>query len=247
MFERYLLDAEQKAKFFRIFIIVLAITIVIGAFNYFIGGNSLFYVALLALALAYPVIHYVRSMPKLESELQHGANALLKRHERELVVFWSIFLAAVVGMYLMLPWTKDFTFQEAFVSSVSGNITNTAAPFMQILLNNLQVLGFTFVIGFIAFSGLIFILLWNASIVVYVLSELSKSTAALHGILYMSHGLLEIGGYILIGMVGSILAYRVDRRKNFNHEIDKIFIKDISLLALCAVLLIVIGAVIEVS
>lgn len=247
MFERYLLDAEEKAQFFRIFIIVLAITIVVGIFNHFIGGNSLFYVALLGLAIAYPVIEYIRSMPKLEAELQHGASALVQRHERELVVFWSIFLAALVGMYIMLPWTSDFTFQEAFYSSFSGNVTNISAPFTTILLNNLQVLGFTFVIGFIAFSGLIFVLLWNASIVVYVLSELPASTAAFHGLLYMSHGLLEIGGYVLIAMVGSILAYRIDRRKNFNHEIDMVFIKDISLLALCAVLLIVIGAVIEVS
>lgn len=195
MFEKILLDAEEKDYIFRILFVTLLITVILAFFNNFVGGNSLFLIALISLALSYPVITYIREMDIEELEKNMKAKLLILRHEREMTVFWAIFVGLVIGLYISTPLITDFTYQEAFKNKVSGNITQSQFSFTQILLNNLEVNLMTFIISFLAFSGLIFVLVWNASIVSYHLYSLSShKLALLQGLIFLSHGLLEIGG-----------------------------------------------------
>ena len=174
------------------------------------------------------------------------AKLLILRHEREMTVFWAIFVGLVIGLYISTPLITDFTYQEAFKNKVSGNITQSQFSFTQILLNNLEVNLMTFIISFLAFSGLIFVLVWNASIVSYHLYSLSShKLALLQGLIFLSHGLLEIGGYILAGIAGSILALKIDRKTKFNHSLNKEFLKDLFILIFASILLVFIGAGIE--
>ncbi|MCA9496009.1 MAG: stage II sporulation protein M [Nanoarchaeota archaeon] len=246
MFEKILLDAEKKDYLFRILFVTLAITVILAFFNSFIGANSLFLVALISLALAYPVITYIREMDIEELEKSMETKLLILRHEKEMAVFWAIFVGLVIGFYIATPLISDFTYQEAFKNKISGNLTQTNLFFTQILLNNLEVNLMTFIISFLAFSGLIFVLVWNASIVSYHLYSLSShKLALLQGIIFLSHGLIEIGGYILAGIAGSILALKIDRKTKFNHSLNKEFFKDLSILIFTSILLIFIGAGIE--
>jgi uncharacterized membrane protein SpoIIM required for sporulation len=247
MLEHYLLDAEKKGKVGWIFIITFTIIFITAIVNFFLGGNSLFLVSLVSLTLSYPVVNYVRSMNREKIELKMDEETLLRRHASELLVFWTIFVAAVVGLAVTFPFQLDFTFQEAFLSQITGYVTEGQLPFSMILLNNLKVLGFTFVISVISFSALIFVLIWNASIVVYSLSKYPSVIDSLRsGVLLIPHGLLEIGGYVMIAIAGSIIAYRIDRWKKFDHRMDVEFVKDVSTLIVSAIALVFVGAILEV-
>lgn len=247
MLEKLLLNAEKENLLFRVFLISLVITLVFGFFNSFIGGNSLFLVAFVSLAFSYPITRYIKGMDKEELENQMKAKNLLFRHEKELTVFWALFVGLVLGLYVSIPIGGDFSYQEAFLQKVSGNITDESGVFMKIFFNNLEVNFLTFMLSFLVFSGLIFVLVWNASIVAYYLYSLGSHEIALfNGLMLMSHGLLEVGAYVLAGIAGSILAFRIERSRSFNHELNKEFVKDFVLLISTSFLLLVFGAVVEV-
>jgi uncharacterized membrane protein SpoIIM required for sporulation len=245
MFEIWLFEAEKNQQVGRIFLFTVVATFIIGYLNQFIGGNMLFLVSLVALMLAYPVVKYVRSMDKEELDERMQKRRLFARHGNELVVFWTIFVAATIGLLAAIPFQSDFTYQQAFVNQLTGYVTNNIG-FEEVLLNNLEVMAFTFVLSIISFSAVVFVLLWNASIVAYVLTQITSGTNAfLTGFGMLPHGLLEIGGYVMAGIAGSILALRFDRKKKLDADINERFWKDFLMLIGMAIGLVVLGAVLE--
>lgn len=246
MLERFLLNAEENLNIFKIFFSCFLITVVLAYINSFIGGNSLFLVALISLALVYPVVNYIRSMTKKELQTRMNSLNLIKRHDCELIVFWTIFIAITVGLYVSFPLITDYTYQGAFVEKITGNFFNNTAFFKEIFFNNMIVALFTFVISLITFSGLIFVLVWNASILAYVLNDFNYKDAFLSSLFYLSHGLFEIGGFVLVGIAGALLAYRIDRWKKFDHKLNGEFYKDLVILIIGGILLVLIGALIEI-
>jgi len=247
MFEKLLLEAEKKGFLFRVFFITFLIVLALASVNYFIGGNALFLVAFVSLALSYPVIQYIRTMNKEEISYGLPASDLLRRHERELLIFWSIFVAAVIGFYVVSPLMTDVTYQEAFVNNMTGLATGFNLSFGTILFNNLVVLFFTFILSFLAFSGLIFVLIWNASIVAYYLYSLnSHQIAFMTAAALLVHGLLEIGGFVLGGIAGALLAYNIDARNLLSRRMEAVIMRDLAILIGGAIFLIVLGAIVEV-
>lgn len=248
MFERYFLDAEKNMYILRILLISFIITVILGFFNYFIGNISMFLVALVSLALSYPIVNYVRSMNEKELKSQMESSELLLRHEREMTVFWFLFIGVTLGFFfvsILFP-TMDWEYQDRFVTDVSGEITKTTHTFESVFMNNFVVGVLTFILSFLVFAGLIFVLVWNASIVAYYLYSLSNySSSLIYGLSLLPHALLEVGGYVFAGIAGSVLAYKFDRAKEFNHKIDEEFVKDLSLLLVGAFFLILFGAFVE--
>lgn len=246
MLESFLFNAEQKGSFFKVLFASFIITVVLGFLNQFIGSNSLFLVALVSLALSYPVVNYIRSMNKDEIEHQLNCTLLFMRHEKEMKVFWALFLGVVIGFYLVshFGFTTDFSYQQKFVEGVSGKFLDGSNSFKVIFINNLIVVFFTFIISAFVFSGLIFILVWNASIISYYFYSLSGEVF-LRVVAILPHGLLEVGGYVFAGIAGSILAYKFDRGNRFEHELDSEFAKDLAVLLFGAFFLILLGAMVE--
>ncbi len=247
MLESLLFNAEKKTNLLRIFVISFAITLTLSIANYFIGGNSLFLVSFVSLALSYPIVNYIRQMTADEIEEQLASKHLLKRHEKELGVFWAIFIGVLAGFIVTNPLISDYTFQKQFVDSLSGDIINDTKLFEAILLNNTEVFFVTFILSILVFSSLIFVLVWNISIISYYISTLSPFSSSLTTILLLlPHGLLEIGGYVFAGIAGSLVSYRIDRLRKFNHKLNNQFFKDISMLLILGIILVLFGAVVEV-
>ncbi|MDA3855708.1 MAG: stage II sporulation protein M [Candidatus Woesearchaeota archaeon] len=271
MLEEILFDSEKENNFLKISFITIIITITLGMLNYFLGQISFLLVSLVSLALSYPLISYIKKIDRdTIDEFQNKKN-IFKRYNKELVVFWSIFIGAIIGFYILnsTGLTNDFTYEESFISSTSGMITQTTLDFITIFTNNLKVALFTFIISFIVFSGLIFVLVWNASIVAYYLFTFSSYKQALFtGLTILAHGLLEIGGYIFIGLAGGILAHRLnlayksknytlknkdsskdikkDRRNTFKKIVNKRLFLDLSYLIIIGITFIFIAATLEV-
>ena len=247
MLENFLFEAESKDSHFKIVLSGLIVTFILAIVNSYIGGNSLFLVALIALALSYPYVNYIRSMNKEELEQQMSEKRIIFRHQRELLVLWSLFIGILLGFLISAPMISDYTYQERFVSQISGHVTQTSLTFEDIFINNLEVNALTFAISFLVSSGLLFIIIWNISIIAYYLQTIGGYDIALKtALLILPHGLLEIGGYIFAGIAGALLAMRIDRKRKFDHKLDKQFYMDFSYLAVFSVVLIFVGAAIEV-
>jgi uncharacterized membrane protein SpoIIM required for sporulation len=185
--------------------------------------------------------------------------SFFKRYESEIIIFWGLFIGVVLGMYVcnFFGLTTDFQYEKAFVESVSGNIINfDSGLFEGILVNNLFVAFNTFLISLFFFSGLIFVVIWNASILAYYLYNLnSHSVALVTGLNLLVHALLEIGGYVWAGILGAVLSYRLSiyflgygnlDKYSKKKVLDKSFALDCLVMFLLCVGFIFLGAVVEV-
>ncbi len=131
-----------------------------------------------------------------------------------------------------------------------------AAPDLgAIFLNNLWVYISTFLLTFVFTSGIIFILAWNASVLGVWIGSVSHS--ALDSLiavpfitaLYLPHGILEVGAYILAGIGGALLS-RQGEVYLFHPESSRMtgrVVKDVLILLVLGVLALVLGAIIEVA
>lgn len=246
MLDNLIFKAERNANFFLVFVETLAILMILSIVNYFMGGNALFLVSLVSLAFAYPVTKYMRSRTVEELEDKMSEAELIKRHDVELIIFWSIFLSCVFGFYLMNSMILDYSIQERFTQHISGMITHNDLSFSTIFVNNMGVLILTFIISFISIAGLLWVLIWNASVLAYVLGQsLTKYGLLMNSIGYLSHGLIEIAGYVFAGIAAMILANRLEYLGKYRTARSKIF-RDAAVLFAIGVVLVFLGAVFEV-
>jgi uncharacterized membrane protein SpoIIM required for sporulation len=246
MLERIIFKDEEESNFIKLFVEIFFIFICLCFLNVLLGGNYLFLVALTSISIAYPVVKYIRRQNHLELLEDDLANSL-NHFNRQIMVTWLVFVAATLAFMLTFTLLKDYSFHAKVVSSITGNITQITYSLSDILLNNLYVAFLTFLIALISTSGLLFVIIWNASILAFVLAQAStfvESFGMFFG--YIGHGLLEIAGYVLIGLAASILSYRIERYKRYNKEANKHLLKQFFVLLFLGVLLILIGALAEV-
>ncbi|MCD6477892.1 MAG: stage II sporulation protein M [Candidatus Aenigmarchaeota archaeon] len=219
MLETLWLREEYKDNFLYIFLFGLIFTIVSAfvtkiVFPSYEGLVSVFLVSLIG---AYPMIRYLRKKEKDEMLKRLNEEKLLKRHGDELAIYLSFFLGVVFGFIVsayVLP-SSYFEIQENVISgiksSVSGDIVNNTLLY-SILSNNLWVFTLTFFISFLFSAGMIFILVWNASVLGVFLARTSEDIYHMHLLMlsYLPHGILEISAYILAGISGALLSYQID-------------------------------------
>ena len=279
MLDRFILKVEEGRKYILLVPITFVITIILAFFNKFIGGNALFLVAFVSLALAYPITSFARSMERKDIEEFNKSRNFFQRYEKELVVFLLMFCGVSLGFFASIPFISDFSYQEAFAGpinesvvagkSIGGYVAQSDSVFPLIFMNNLKVTFLTFILSFLLYSGLIFILVWNASVIVYTLHSFgSYDKVLIMAISILPHGFLEIAGYIVAGLAGAILSFRLDnaysskfykvsdekgnikirpdRRNTFKKILNKRFYVDLILLVIISLVLVFVGALIEV-
>ncbi|MDD3263362.1 MAG: hypothetical protein PHT94_00535 [Candidatus Nanoarchaeia archaeon] len=246
MFEIYFLNLERKVNYYKIFIFTVFISLVIGGLNYFIGGDYFFLIALVSLFLTYPVVSFLLKEEKIEFEKKISEKNIIKRHEKEMFIVLTIFLAVLLSFIIISPLVKDYSFTEKTYNYITGHIIFNS-DFFTVLTNNLVVLFFTFLASLVSLSGLIFIIVWNASLVAYYFTTFLSFKDGIIGVFgVLGHGIIEVLGYILIGLAGGLLSYRLSKKKLNNYYINKRFIYDFSILIVASIIFIFISAFLEV-
>ncbi len=261
MFERVILRFSNSERYFDIFLISAAFTILsallvhhIVAFE--VGGNNLggvVAVLLTSLAASYPFVRYMLEEEKMETTRNWHEKKLVKRHARQLELYLSYFLGATVGFAL-----STFFLPESFYSvqlqvldairSPSGMVIADAL-FQEILRNNLWVFSITFLLTFFIASAVLFVLAWNASVLGVLVGTAAESAleVPLVTAFYLPHGILEIGGYVLAGIAGSLLSYGLESSMLGDGGPETgIITRDTAVLLVVGVAMILIAAVIEV-
>jgi uncharacterized membrane protein SpoIIM required for sporulation len=182
------------------------------------GGLTSVFLA--TLAISYPLIDYLKSRDREELQDNWSEPNLLYRHGLEIMIYvFGCFITSTIVFSLAAHFLgQDFFQVQVSVlenirgeGSVTGDVTS-ATTFWLILINNLMVYFATFALSFFISSGMVFITLWNAS-VLGVLVGL-KSSSLLHipfkTFPYLIHGTVEIGGFITAGLAGTLLAYNLE-------------------------------------
>lgn len=199
---------------------------------------------------------------------------LPRAHIDALKVFLYLFMGFTIAMalwYIFLPSdvTYDlFSSQMSTIKSINSNDATgqvTAWTFLSlIILNNLKVLTLCMLFSFFFGTGAIFILAWNASVISTALGNFIRTGLSDYAnvigftkvaiyfqifslglIRYMTHGLFEILAYLIAGLAGGLISIAMIN-KHFEGDHFRIIIKDAIDLMILAVLLVVIGGLIEV-
>jgi len=119
---------------------------------------------------------------------------------------------------------------------------------VNIFVNNIYVLIFTLLFSLIFGAGVIFILAWNASVIsaaIGIFSKSSLSNLPLALARYMIHGLPEIASYFTGALAGGIISIAIIKH-DLKSERFWIILQDSLNLIILAVVLLFIGALIEV-
>jgi len=181
------------------------------------------------------------------------------RHKETLLLFSLLFLGSFVSIFLISVLAPqsfvDVVFEpqisdiQAVQSLGSGSLVHPGV-LGAILLNNIKVMMFSFLLSFIFGTGAVFILSWNASILAIYLADFARS-GLYNQLLFTAGGMLphavaELVAYFLAGIAGGILSIGLAREKWGSPEI-KLLLKDSVMLMLLSIAAVSLGAVIEVG
>jgi uncharacterized membrane protein SpoIIM required for sporulation len=133
------------------------------------------------------------------------------------------------------------------IETISGNFASKNILEL-IIVNNLKVMFFSFLLSLLFGIGCLIILAWNASILgVYLASFFKRGflAFALVSTGIFPHLIIEIVAYFLAGMAGGILSAAIIREK-FGTKAFNFVLKDSLLMLGVACLFVVLGGIVEV-
>jgi stage II sporulation protein M len=208
-------------------------------------------------------LYVVQGAIRMEERKEKNYNTetwMLGQHRPLVMMVLALFLGFVVSFTLwsfFLPETigaQVFQLQQGSleqIRSITGNAISASSSFIQILKNNLNVVLVSLVFALFFGAGAIYILVWNASIIGYVIGAASQETFGLGAIpavavKYMLHGIPEMLAYILAAIAGGIMYFSLLRGDLTKENRTRRLIIDFLTLLLIAILLLLLAAAIEV-
>lgn len=144
-------------------------------------------------------------------------------HLPEIFIYFSLFSGQALGFYLMAVADPSFfTMQLSVFELKLAEIGITGysvvgSGFAGILVNNLTVFGFILAVSSLIGSAGTFILSWNASVLGVFLATLTRELSTLPDVLtgsgdvptpiaYVPHAALEMSGFIVAGILGTMIS-----------------------------------------
>jgi len=261
MLERFWLKAEVENHplycfLFSFLFTIISILIAESVVPFRVGGISysgIISVLMVSLAASYPLVRYLEKRVEEEEKLapKLSEEVCLIRHSRETVTYLSFFFGVTFGfafMYYYLP-PDFFSTQLSTIAGImaTGKFIDTSLLSL-IITNNLWVFLITFTVSFLISAGMVFILVWNASVFGVFLARVSESIihASFLSLNYMFHGIPEISAYILAGLSGFLLSRQMEEYLTGDYKYGvKTFIKltkdSLSLFVIGLVLIFVAG------
>jgi len=184
---------------------------------------------------------------------------LLKEHFRILGFLLFLFIGFVISFAfwtIVLPSDKVnllFSLQASVVDgirsmTVTGGLIG-GNTFSLILLNNLKVLLISLILAFFYGAGSILVLVWNASVMGFVIGEFARETLGILSLpiaftRYFLHGIPEMLAYLTIALAGGMLFVFISRRDFLKPgRIKRMIIDTLVLVGISIVLLIVAGLI----
>ena len=184
---------------------------------------------------------------------------LLKHHSRTIIFLLFLFLGFVFAFTfwtIVLPQDNVsmlFNMQHSSIEGikanlVSGNAIETTSTLAKIFLNNIKVLSISLIFAIFYGAGAIYILVWNASVMGYLIGNLARHTFGLSSLpviitKYFLHGIPEIIAYLIAALAGGILGIGLLRHGFKDKRFFRVLENVILLLFIAIVVLISFSAV----
>ena len=227
-------------------------------------------VVLFLMMFSLPYMYFIIRKEEKEDETVEGFKGVWNAHKDALYAFMWLFLGFVIAFsfwYIVLQDGNLLNFQlqtycrinsptdinacvEQYImgsDKVSGAVLKEKR-LLAIIESNEYVMIFTLIFSLIFGAGAIFILIWNASVIaaaIGIFTKYSWQEIPLGIGRYMIHGLPEIGAYFVAALAGGIFGVGILRHGIKDERFYKVLQHSIILLFI-AILLILIGGVIEV-
>jgi stage II sporulation protein M len=218
-----------------------------------------------------PLIYNTILTEAKKDDLEKKEYWLIKEHGKAVTAFTFLFLGFVAAFLIWFTILPSNTVQDVFsvqidtitqitTNTPTGNLVVEFGKLSGVLMNNLKILIFCFILSFFFGAGAIFILTWNASVVAAaigtfirnnILEHLSSGFASYFHVIslgvlkYMTHGVIEIIAYFIGGLAGGIISIAVIRHDFGTHEFKKALLASVDIVAVSLVLLFI-AALIEV-
>lgn len=211
-----------------------------------------------------PCIYVIQGAIQIEEKRDNkyvDEKKLLKKHSRLIVFLLFLFLGFVISFAFwsaILPNEKVemlFKIQDSVVSDIRSNIVTGDSigigTMNKIMFNNLKVLFLSLILAFFYGAGAIFILVWNASVMGFVIGNLTKNSLGLIGIpvaftKYFVHGIPEMLSYLIAAFAGGLIYTSLWKGDFFNKDKNKKIIFDCLILIMISIIILIIAAFIEV-
>lgn len=275
VFEDLIKPWDAKRHPVRLFFFGLIFAAIAIAFSLWIFPEQASLVSVfLVVLMTVPLMYFTLRDEEQEDFKSSKELWLLREHGKAIRFLLYLFLGFVVGFSLFFIFSPESLVQQVFDLQLKtiNNINNNSVSggsfvyntFFTIFTNNLKVLFFCLLFALFFGAGAIFILAWNASVIsaavgTYVRNGLAKYAAlagmnnlAVHfnlfvgGLLrYMMHGIFEIASYFIAGLAGGIISMAIVNSSVRMIKLRRV-IKDSSLLVFIAILLLFVGALVEV-
>jgi len=196
-------------------------------------------VVLFTVLFSMPFVYFTLRLEESKIVKNRGSWQLLKDHRSAIYAFLFLFLGFTVAFfvwYSILPTTESFRTQiEVYcqinrpssfndcVSQYGIKEAPSIVPFLSnkerlflIFTNNMYVLLFTLIFSLVLGAGVIFILVWNSTVIGAAMGIFSDYSIA--GMLlalgrFFLHGIFEIASYFIIALAGGMISVAV-----INHE-----------------------------
>jgi uncharacterized membrane protein SpoIIM required for sporulation len=218
--------------------------------------------------LLYNIIKYEENKDERSSKKEYW---LIKEHGKAVGAFTFLFMGFVTAFLLWFIILPNATVQDVFSTQINtitqitgesptGNFISSLGRFAPILMNNMKILIFCFVMSFFFGAGAIFILTWNASVIAVaigvfvrnqIVTTLGTSVTGYSQIItlgvakYMTHGIFEIVAYFVGALAGGILSIAFIRHEYKTPAFKRTLLDSIDIVAI-SIILLVIAAFVEV-
>lgn len=207
-------------------------------------------------------LYVVQGAIRAEEKKERGhieEERLLREHRGTIYLILFLFIGFTISFTLwafFLPQDtalKVFSSQKVSVEKIrmiTGNAVS-ANTLAKIFLNNVKVVAVSLIFALAYGAGAIYILVWNASVMGYVIGTIAKGKfgfAAIPFVMfkYLLHGIPEMLAYIVAAFAGGILYFAFIRGDLVKKEKIKKITIDTAILLLISFALLAISAVIEV-
>ncbi|MGM5483727.1 MAG: stage II sporulation protein M [Nanobdellota archaeon] len=184
---------------------------------------------------------------------------MIKHHAGTIRLYMNLFSGFILGFIILNFWLPESLTSDLFRLQISTlSPAGKQLPFLtetaSIFLNNSKVLFACILLSLIFGTGAMLIFLWNASFIAIAISEFIKKSLGINvlafgvaGFFYkfMLHGIPEIIAYIIGGLAGGMIATAIARH-DYSSKHFRNIIKDATITAIFAFILLFLAAIIEV-
>ncbi|MFH1326573.1 MAG: stage II sporulation protein M [archaeon] len=209
-------------------------------------------------------LYLIQSATKIEEEKEvksKSEKSILKEHSKLISLLFFLFLGFTIAFTFwsfILPAAKVssiFSMQKSVVDGIRAAFAtgsfSSSGNFLIILINNLKVLLTSLVFAFFYGAGAIYVLVWNASVMGFVIGNLAKSTFGITALpiaftKYFLHGIPEMIAYLIIALAGGLLYVAFWKGHFKKPKKRKKIIIDVLTLTIIAIIILILAALIEV-